>query len=406
MNIDRHNYEMYFLLYVDNELSAEDRNAVEQFVAENNDLASELKLLQETALPSEKIVFSSKQDLYKNESTNVHLQEAMLLHLDNELAIAEVNALSAEMAVNDDLKREWNILKQTKLDPAEKIIFENKELLYRHEKHRVVPMFFWRAAAAVFIAGTALFIGLEKFSGTKTNDSVATTVDPNQQPFKKIQQPKTNSSGSEENSVADKQTDELASAQPGTYDTIELHVKKNSIQQQEPGKNTVSLLPVQKNNLTVNNNGSKAIGTEKRNNKSIVQKETNKLPVPYFENINNQDRNKTVSSNVQDNIKSLQDKTEDKKVKLKEAIAKTTDPQTVIEDIELTTTNSGYAKTTALNSTDSETGNNSILFISEDKVNRSKFGGFLKKVKRVITRNANIQSGNSVKIAGFEVATR
>lgn len=409
MNIDRHNYEMYFLLYVDNELPAEERNAVEQFVAENKDLASELELLKQTALPSEEIVFSSKQALYKKELTQDHLQEQMLLDLDNELEPLLMNSLAAEIAANDDLKREWNILQQTKLDQNEKIIFENKELLYRHEKDRFIPMFFWRAAAAILIIGTALFVGLEKFSGKKNKDVVASSNSNINQPSKKINQPKAKNDPVKNKDFDEQQkNDNLSSSQPVEKENP---VKENNKQQLlQQGKNIVSILPGEKDHAPGKNNINNPIDKKNNNDKSFVQKETNNLPKPYYENINNPDRNKTVSSAVQDNIKTLQNKNKEQKTGDKDiAMAKVNEPKvTPVEDkdIALTQTNSGNVKNAVLDERNYEAGNNSILFVSEDKINRSKLGGFLRKVKRVLARNANIKTGNSVKIAGFEIATR
>jgi len=68
MVINRNNYEEFFLLYVDGELSAGDRIAVEKFVSANPDLLEELNLLKETVLVADNsITFEHKEELYKEE---------------------------------------------------------------------------------------------------------------------------------------------------------------------------------------------------------------------------------------------------------------------------------------------------------------------------------------------------
>jgi hypothetical protein len=46
------------------------------------------------------------------------------------------------------------------------------------------------------------------------------------------------------------------------------------------------------------------------------------------------------------------------------------------------------------------------LYMDEDDVKRSKAGGFFRKVKRFVARTANIKSGNTLQIAGFEITGR
>lgn len=90
MQINRHNYETYFLLWIDGELSVAEQEAVALFVAENPDLAEELALLQDAKLPEddEQFFFPDKNILMKQESAGISLNnytEYFLLYVDGEL---------------------------------------------------------------------------------------------------------------------------------------------------------------------------------------------------------------------------------------------------------------------------------------------------------------------------------
>jgi hypothetical protein len=68
MNINRHNYESFLLLYIDNELCAADRNAIELFVQDNADIKQELYMLQQSIVQPDIITFKAKNNLLKPEA--------------------------------------------------------------------------------------------------------------------------------------------------------------------------------------------------------------------------------------------------------------------------------------------------------------------------------------------------
>jgi hypothetical protein len=383
MYINRNNYEMYFLLYVDNELSAEERNAVQQFIVENPDLETELQHLQATSLPKEPIVFSGKKDLYKHELVTDNLQEKMFMLLDNELDASSALLLEKEINSSESLKREWNILQQTKLDAAEMPVFRHKASLYRHEKDNVVGIRFWRAAVAAAVIAAGIFIGISLCTKNKNIDAVAVT-DKKQEPVKNtkpsiIITPSVNTNNDIEKNLA--QPEENIA----------------SISSKENSKN---ISPVKKIDVVKKeDNGG--------DNKQLVKKETNNLPKPYYENINNPGSNEKLLSNVQDNIQKQQSNNEADNGQLKNTgMAQVNEKMLPLESDPNAETRNSFARNAVMNETAQSTSDNHILFINEDKVNRSKLGGLFKKVKRVITRNANLKSGNSVQIAGFEIAGR
>ena len=61
MNINRDNYEGFFLLLLDRELGPAEKQEVEKFLVENADLHKEFALLQETVLTPADIVFRGER---------------------------------------------------------------------------------------------------------------------------------------------------------------------------------------------------------------------------------------------------------------------------------------------------------------------------------------------------------
>src|ERR1700691_4096296 len=95
--INRDNYEEYFLLYTDNELSVAEKKAVDEFIEENPDLRGELNMLRQTKLkPEQNIFFDDKDILFRGAGADNHpvinhanCMEYFLLYTDNELSDAE-----------------------------------------------------------------------------------------------------------------------------------------------------------------------------------------------------------------------------------------------------------------------------------------------------------------------------
>ncbi len=67
MDINRNNYETFFLLYLDGELKPPEMLQVENFVRENPDLHKEFSLLQQTVLSPGNEIFENKESLFRKE---------------------------------------------------------------------------------------------------------------------------------------------------------------------------------------------------------------------------------------------------------------------------------------------------------------------------------------------------
>jgi hypothetical protein len=164
MNINRNNYEECFLLYVDNELNAVEREAVEVFVMQNADLRGELNMLQETVLRADKKVsFINKAELMKssvpaNPVNESNYEEYFILYGDDELSNEEKDFVEQFVYRHPQHQSAFELLQEIRLTADTSIVFPDKQSLYRSEKdERVIVMRWWKIAAAAVVL---LFLGV------------------------------------------------------------------------------------------------------------------------------------------------------------------------------------------------------------------------------------------------------
>ena len=284
MKISRHNYEEFFLLYVDNELSSEDRRMVEDFVQLHPDLNEELELLSQFKFtPDDDIVFDNKEELLKvnlpagqaGGETPVSLnnyEESLLSYIDNELTEQQRIAVERLVNTNPAAKKELELLQQTKLQP-ETIVFPNKESLYRkEEKVRSLPVRWWRAAAAILILALGLTAVL--VMNNKSIDDVPVAKNPGTPKVSpvenKVDQPVQEAMADNNNSIAPANQqasagkDDKQSAAPAYAQQNNEREKENK-QAQKVISPANTPLPVQKEEVLIANNNNKL---------------TNNLPTP------------------------------------------------------------------------------------------------------------------------------
>ncbi|MBS1601586.1 MAG: hypothetical protein JST42_02875 [Bacteroidetes bacterium] len=167
--ITRDNYQEFFLLYVDNELSPADTRAVEEWVAANPDLKEEWESLQVCRVdPDERVIFPGKEGLLRGEGLlrrDTRLaadpsNEYLLSYIDGELSPAERKEAEALIAARPADAAELEQLLLTVSKPDTSVVFPDKNSLYRKEKDRRM-LLLWRAvagAAAVILIAAPLLI--------------------------------------------------------------------------------------------------------------------------------------------------------------------------------------------------------------------------------------------------------
>jgi hypothetical protein len=187
--LSRENYEVYFVMYVDNELNDADRKAVEHFIQQNPDLEEELVMLQQSVLRAdEEIVFEQKELLFKDAAATLQIneqncEEFFVLYSDDELTNKEKDLVEQFVYKHPQYQAAFELIQQVRLVPDNTLTFPDKTYLFRTEEDdsRVVIFPWWRlsaAAIALLVIGSLAWY-ISSYSGNRviTGDVVTTNTE-------------------------------------------------------------------------------------------------------------------------------------------------------------------------------------------------------------------------------------
>lgn len=361
MDINRNNYEDFFLLYADNELSKTERKVVEIFVQENPDLKEEFGMWKLSInTPDEDVKLMDKSFLLKKEPPFINennYEEIFVRYHDNELSGEKRKETENFAAENSTFKTDFELIGKAKLIPDTSIVFPGKKSLYRKEKNgKVIPMILWRSMVAAVFIGFGLWITISYYNKNDVSQSVATTTNNNvQKSAIKDEKPDTNivsqKPGKEDNNIVSstKTTRPAAGIKKNKTEIEKPVLKEQKIKEEAVASNII-----------------------KTNNKPAEQK-TN-LPKPDV------DYQLVASDKPVKDLPAIIEKTETPLAENNIAIqANKIDP-----DIQ----NVSHAKKASY-LPDANINNQNYVFydVSADEFRKSKVGGFLKKVTRVVERN-------------------
>lgn len=375
MIINRHNYEELFLLYVDNELNKAEKEAVEQFVQQNPDLAEEMEMLKQAVLPGENIEFEQKEVLY-NKPEGIALnnyEEYFLLAVDNELTQTENEEVEKFVLKHPELQDEFTLLEQTRLQPEE-IIYTEKEKLYKKEgKEKPVIFLTWmRVSVAAAIVGLIAMTWFLTQNNGHTPANSFTSVPKNS--IKKL--PATAETVKQDSQAIDR---DVASIQPKIPANAEAEIKTKVIVRKgaEPNvkKEVIAV------NVVKNKQPESLVSKVKDDKMTEAPTQDKKAFEQTIASARIDSRNSNVIKDDAKDVKFANKPSEQNAPLAAQAVYREIDTQENEEE--------------------------NTFYIGSAEINKTKLKGLFKKATRLFERKNNNNDGErTLKIAGFEIKSK
>ncbi len=146
MKIDRSNYEIWIIDWLDGNLSSEQEEELMIFLTNNPDIREESEELRTARLNPDQSAFRNK-NLIKKDESDIPVQQFEYLcaaFLEGDLSPEQINELQAMMDNDPVKKRTFDLIQHTRLTPPAEI--------YRHKRSLI------KLTPAGKFAGTAVFV--------------------------------------------------------------------------------------------------------------------------------------------------------------------------------------------------------------------------------------------------------
>lgn len=178
MNINRHNYEKYFIDYLDGNLDVHDVAELMLFLSENPDLESELLGVNQVKIGNNIETFPLKESLKKEEqSISGSFDEDLIISkIESDISSSDLIKLNLRIENDETFKSDFKLFEKTKLKKDNTIIFADKESL-KKKSVKIIPLAGLYKYAAVLIPSliiSVLYLSIDKNTVDNNQSLVAT----------------------------------------------------------------------------------------------------------------------------------------------------------------------------------------------------------------------------------------
>ncbi len=183
LNINRSNYELFVIDYLDNNLSQDELECLLSFLNDNPDINEEVSELKMVKLPADNDICINKDSLKKDiivpyDGINeTNYEDFFIAYYENDLTETHRDSVGLFLAQNTHLKNEFNLHDKLKLSDDHSIMYGDKESLKK--KRSYIPV--WNtvaAAASILVLISLWFLPSGNTNSIKTDIAYIKQLEP------------------------------------------------------------------------------------------------------------------------------------------------------------------------------------------------------------------------------------